>query len=178
MLRQAPKVFRLLFRAKSNYVLRGGAAKCKNIFFKDSLKYFAHATAESQTLVHSTTPIPETFFGFTSPPPFWFCFVAQRGRVIKKYLSRPGRVQNDFWSDELKPKSISLLWTMIAVVPAKRSSCPSGWAQIKRVLVPRKWNYRPQHVACDNTSAQTFFAALLWNQVGATWAKIVESPEM
>ena len=44
---------------------------------------------------------------------------AQRGRVIKKYLTRPGRVQNDFWSDGPKPKNIPLLWTMIAVCPAK-----------------------------------------------------------
>ena len=57
---RAPQVFRFLFRAKSNYVLRGGAAKCKNNFVSTSrsLKYFAHAAAESQNLVHSTTTSP------------------------------------------------------------------------------------------------------------------------
>ena len=57
---RAPKVFRFLFRAKSNYMVRGGAAKCKNNLGSTSrsLKYFAHAAAESQNLVHSTTPSP------------------------------------------------------------------------------------------------------------------------
>ena len=96
-------------------------------------------------------------------PPHIFCFVAQRGRVIKKWPC-PKTI---FGPTGPSPKIFLcygrwLQWEIVSL----RSSRLSGWAQIKKVFVPRKWNYRPQHVACDNTSAQTFFAALLWNQGG------------
>ena len=71
---RAPKLFRVLLRAKFKFMLRGVAAKCKSNFHSVSLsrRHFSSADAGSYNLVCPKTPSPQIlFFGPTSSfPPF------------------------------------------------------------------------------------------------------------
>ena len=126
--------------------------------------------AAVQNILHTPPPNPKLWsvhrhqvlkyflYASRATPHFLFC------RPTRPSHKNMAVSKNDFWSDGPKPKNISLLWTRCGerVFHCVHHACRGGHRS-RECLVPRKWNYRPQHVACDSTSAQTFFAALWWN---------------